>query len=79
MFCECGSRKKIKKKGLIFVKSKEYSRSTNISNTREIYNNLSESNQLIMEAAFNMLVALFRNVQQLQGGTNQNKRKDKSE
>lgn len=61
------------------MKNKEYSRSTDISNTREIYNNLSESNQLIMEAAFNMLVALFRNVQQLQGGTNQNKRKDKSE
>ena len=61
------------------MKSKEYSRSTNISNTREIYNNLSESNQLIMEAAFNMLVALFQNIQQLQGGTNQNKRKDKSE
>ena len=54
------------------MKNKEYSRSTDISNTREIYNNLSESNQLIMEAAFNMLVALFQNVQQLQNYSDKN-------
>ena len=54
------------------MKNKEYSRSTDISNAREIYNNLSESNRLIMEAAFNMLVAFFQNVQQLQNYSDKN-------
>lgn len=48
------------------MKNKEYSRSTNISNASKIYDNLSDSNKLLIAAMMNTMLVLLQNMQYLQ-------------
>ena len=48
------------------MKNKEYSRSTDISNASKIYDNLSDSNKLLIAAMMNTMLALLQNMQYLQ-------------
>ena len=65
-FCKCGEYKKTKKKGANFMKNKEYSRSTDTSNASKIYDNLSDSNKLLIAAMMNTMLVLLQNMQYLQ-------------
>ena len=65
-FCKCGEYKKIKKKGASFMKNKEHSRSTDIRNASKIYDNLSDSNKLLIAAMMNTMLVLLQNMQYLQ-------------
>ena len=58
-----------KKKGANFMKNKEYSRSTDIRNAAELYDNLSTSDKALIEAMMNMCLVLFQNVQRFQNST----------
>ena len=48
------------------MKNREYSRSTNISNASKIYDNLSDSNKLLIAAMMNTMLVLLQNMQYLQ-------------
>lgn len=48
------------------MKNKEYSRSTDTSNASKIYDNLSDSNKLLIAAMMNTMLALLQNMQYLQ-------------
>lgn len=48
------------------MKSKEYSRSTDTSNASKIYDNLSDSNKLLIAAMMNTMLVLLQNMQYLQ-------------
>lgn len=48
---------------------KEYSRSTDIRNAAELYDNLSTSDKALIEAMMNMCLVLFQNVQRFQNST----------
>lgn len=48
------------------MKNKEYSRSTDIRNAAELYDNLSTSDKALIEAMMNMCLVLFQNMQYLQ-------------
>ena len=51
------------------MKNKEYSRSTDIRNAAELYDNLSTSDKALIEAMMNMCLVLFQNVQRFQNST----------
>ena len=51
------------------MKNKEYSRSTDIRNAAELYDNLSTSDKALIEAMMNMCLVLFQNMQRFQNGT----------
>ena len=44
------------------MKNREYSRSTNISNASKIYDNLSDSNKLLIAAMMNTMLVLLQNM-----------------
>ena len=46
--------------------SKKLSRSTDIQNSVALYENLSVSDKLLIEAVLNTMVTLFRNIQNVQ-------------
>lgn len=48
------------------MKNKEYSRSTDIRNAAELYDNLSTSDKALIEAMMNTCFALLQNIQRLQ-------------
>ena len=45
---------------------KEYSRSTDIDNASKLYDNLSDSNKLLIAAMMNTMLVLLQNMQYLQ-------------
>lgn len=47
------------------MKNKEYSRSTDIKNACELYDNLSTSDKALIDAMINMQFALLQNIQRL--------------
>ena len=47
------------------MKNKEHSRSTDIKNACELYDNLSTSDKALMDAMTNMQFALLQNIQRL--------------
>lgn len=47
------------------MKNKEHSRSTDIKNACELYDNLSTSDKALMDAMINMQFALLQNIQRL--------------
>lgn len=60
------------------MKNKEYSRSTDIKNAAELYDNLPPAEKALIDAMLNMQFATMQSIQLLLGDTNQNERKDKS-
>ena len=60
---------KIKKKGAKTKKNKEYSRSTDIRNAAELYDNLSISDKALIDAMMNTCFALLQNIQRLQNNS----------
>lgn len=52
------------------MKSKEYSRSTNIGNAAELYGDLSPSDKTLIEAMMSTMFVLMQNIQRLQSGYN---------
>lgn len=61
------------------MKNKEYSRSTDLRNAAELYDNLPPAGKALIDAMLYMQFATLQSIQQLLSGTNQNERKDKSE
>ena len=51
------------------MKNKEHSRSTDIKNACELYDNLSTSDKALMDAMINMQFALLQNIQRFQNST----------
>lgn len=51
------------------MKDKEYSRSTDIRNAAELYDNLSTSDKALIDAMMNMCFALLQNIQRFQNST----------
>ena len=51
------------------MKNKEYSRSTDIRNAAELYDNLSTSDKALIDAMMNMCFALLQNIQRFQNST----------
>lgn len=47
------------------MKNKEHSRSTDIKNACELYDNLSTSDKALIDAMINMQFALLQNIQRL--------------
>ena len=54
------------------MKNKEYSRSTDIRNAAELYDNLSTSDKALIEAMMNTCFALLQNIQRLQNYSDKN-------
>ena len=54
------------------MKNKEYSRSTDIRNAAELYDNLSTSDKALIEAMMNTCFALLQNIQRLQNCSDKN-------
>jgi len=54
------------------MKNKEYSRSTDIRNAAELYDNLSTSDKALIDAMMNMCFALLQNIQRLQNYSDKN-------
>ena len=48
------------------MKNKEYSRSTDLRNAAELYDNLSTSNKALIDAMMNTCFALLQNIQHVQ-------------
>lgn len=57
------------------MKNKEYSRSTDIRNAAELYDNLSTSDKALIEAMMNMCLVLFQNVQRFQNSSGKQPKK----
>ncbi len=54
------------------MKNKEYSRSTDIRNAAELYDNLSTSDKALIEAMMNKCFELLQNIQRLQNYSDKN-------